>query len=206
MSTRHLGLEHGWHWLLRARCGAFVLTERAAGAKLIPLPANGSSCAVCMKEQSKDSLHHFLFYCKRRRLIALRKKAPLRDVAAAIVRSCRKHNPLGNIKPLGEWNDDDGAGYVNLLLGGQHGGASAGPQIPMSAIRPKDRKLFDRVFCGRGWRSAKLRLAEAALRATARFLNGAMPTRNRYLWASLREDDDVSIQHGPGGTVSFPFR
>ena len=163
---------------------------------LTPQPTNGSACAVCMKNGSKDSLHHFLFYCNRRRLATLREKAPLRKVAAAIVRCCRKHNPLGNIKPLGEWNDDDGAGYVNLLLGGQHGGASAGPQTPMSAIRPKDRKLFDRVFCGRGWGRAKLRLAEAALRATARFLNGAMPARSRYLWASLREDDDESAQHG----------
>ena len=92
--------------------------------------------------------------------------------------------------------DHDGAGHVDLLLGGQHGGASVGTQIPLSAIRQKDRKLFDRVFCGRGWRGAKLRLAEVALRATARFLNGAMPVRNRYLWASLREDDDESIQHG----------
>jgi len=34
------------------------------------------------------------------------------------------------------------------------------------------------------------------MKATARFLNGAMPTRNRFPWASLRDDDDDSMQHG----------
>ena len=56
--------------------------------------------------------------------------------------------------------------------------------------------IFNRVYGGRGWKSGTLRLAEVAMKATARFLNGAMPIRNRFLWASLREDDDDSIQHG----------
>jgi len=188
MSTRHLGLERGWHWLPRARCGAFVITERAVRAKLIPPLTGGRKCPVCMREGAKDPLHHFLFNCRQKRLVKLRKKAPLRKVAKAIVRCFRKHYPPGTIKPSGEWDEDDGAGHVNLLLGGQHGGASVGSQIPLSAIRPEDQELFNRVYRGQGWKSGKLRLAGAAMKATARFLHGAMPTRNRFLWASLFED------------------
>ena len=104
------------------------------------------------------------------------------------MRCFRKHCPPGTIKPSGEWDEDGGAGHVNLLLGGQHGGASVGSQIPLSAIRPEDQELFNRVYRGQGWKSGKLRLAEVAMKATARFLHGAMPTRNRFLWASLFED------------------
>jgi len=66
-----------------------------------------------MKIGGKDSLHHFLLNCKQPRLVKLRKKVPLRKVATAIVRCCRKHYPPGTVKPSGEWDEEEGAGLVN---------------------------------------------------------------------------------------------
>ena len=63
----------------------------------------------------------------------------------------RGHNPAGNVKPSGEWNDDAGAGHVDLLLGGQHGGATVGAQVSLSDMRPKGQELFNRVYGGQGW-------------------------------------------------------
>ena len=183
MSMRNLGLERGYHWLARARCGAFICTKQAVAADIIKkTPGTLSNCAVCKKSWTEDSLAHFLFRCNPSQdseLSQLRIQHKLRKVANVIRRIACKHLSV----PHPNWTDNN---LVSILLGGQHGEVgTANLELQTKLIQKSDMDLLCKAYGGKGWLSSRYPLAEVAMHTTAQFLHSAMPLRNAVLWQRL---------------------
>ena len=110
MSMRNLGYERGYHWLARARCGAFIHTRQAVKAGLIIELSGNRNCAVCRSRDAKDSLSHFLLRCSHSELKPKRESLPLPGVAGAIWRAATHNISSRQPGPTDEH-------LISLLLG-----------------------------------------------------------------------------------------
>ena len=178
MSMRNLGYERGYHWLARARCGAFIHTRQAVKAKLIVGLGKHRDCAVCRKPHAEDSIGHFLLRCKLSELESIRSSLPLGEVADAIRRAVTNNNiSARRRKPSDEH-------LVSLLLGGQIPGFSTFT-IRAEDIPKPEREIISRAYGNSDWMQHQHPLAAAAMHITAQFLQLAMPHRNASLWRDL---------------------
>ena len=177
LSMRNLGFERGYHWLARARCGAFIHTRQAVKAGLIIELSGNRNCAVCRSRDAKDSLSHFLLRCNHSELKSIRESLPLPGVAGAIWRAATHNISSRQPRPTDEH-------LISLLLGGQL------PRISTIDICAKDipkpeREIISKAYGGSDWMNHTHPLAAAAMHITARFLQRAMPHRNASLWRDL---------------------
>ena len=178
MPMRNLGYKRGYHWLARARCGAFIHTRQAVKAKLIVELGKDRDCAVCRRAHAEDSIGHFPLRCKLSEPEPIRSSLPLWEAADAIRRAATNNNIPARRR---KWSDEH---LASLLLGGQIPGFSAPTTRAEDTPKP-EREIISRAHGSSDWMQHQHPLAAAAMHITAQFLQLAMPHRNAPLWRDL---------------------
>ena len=140
-------------------------------------------CACCRKDNAIDSITHFVLNCQQPDLVKIRKGLEIRRVISAVkaVAGQRSNAICYTIyQSLG----DEGEGLVTLVLGGQLRGAETKAPALVGEPPGSRKELFNRA-CGKaGWAKAECRLLVVCFVGMARYLQAAMPIRNKLLFAN----------------------